>query len=307
MGVKPKPMHTIEQYKHIARVAFQLLSSHTSTLYNQATQCEKLNAIGVKVSKGLFNKMVNNKEVSNSYLIKITEGLELIIAQELGMIFDVKSKFFIANRAPDWKPSPILLTTDKNSSLNREPVFHHDGRRSATEKVAFIQEAQSSVIFLGLRLRQLVSYFSHRKEAEFKTPIKTLLSNGVNINCYLADPNSNKIKAYFADRAIIQKKDKYGEALIPDIIQDLKTIQAEFETENLAGSFRIFTYNHFPTTHFLAVDLRLPTAKLLASNYLYGISRSKLPVVEVHKAYHSSVYSLYQESLLALINGAKEL
>lgn len=287
--------------------AFTILSEHKETLYSQATICKKLEAINKGVSTSLFNRMVTGKEVGRRSLQKVVEGLQEILQTELGMIYDEDQECFVEQRPPGWQKQIIPVAPQELPVSDDGPRFHFDGRRSIQEKTNFIANAQQEVIFLGVRLRQFTSYFIDRKDAEFKEYIIRLLNNGVHIKCYLANPDSNSTRFYFADRASVIPREKHGETLIPEVIKDLQQIRMELLSLIPKGIFQIYTYAHLPTTHFLSVDQGLSSGKMLVSNYTFGIPRSKVPVIEVHKKTNHRLFALYQKSLQLLTENAKDV
>lgn len=300
MSVRQKNLELI-------KAALGILKEQDSVIYTQAVICQKMDVLGFGVSTSLFNKLINNKRVGDSSLLKIKMGLTKLLELELGWYYDPVSETYIKREDKNWQREIIDVPDEASTAIKREPVFHFDGRRSTEEKVEFLQSAKREIIFLGIRLRQFVGFFSNRKDADFKDPILALLGRGVVIKCYLADPDSNLTRAYFTDRATVLPEDAFGDALIPQIIEDLKKIKAELAALCEGAQFEIYTYKHFPTAHFLSVDRSSFAGKMLVSNYTFGIPRSKIPVIEVNKEYNPKLFDMYNRSLEAIIKDAKEI
>ena len=290
----------------IFSTAYKLLQSHEKTLYTQVDICQRLAIVGKKVSNSLFNKLVKGNRIGDKSLKKIVDGLQEIIKVELGMEYDGTSEKFTLVDANE-SVSPIILHIKEKTPIPDSPAFHPGGRRTIEEKVDFIAPAQKEVIFLGARLNQFSSYFINRKDADFKEHIIKLLKKGVSIKCYMADPDSNSARFYFEDRSSFLAKEKYGERVIPGVIADLLEIKKELNRLAPQGKFGIYTYNHLPPAHYISVDAQTAMGKILVANYLFGIPRSKVPVIEVHRQYDAKLFDLYKRSLMALTENAKEI
>lgn len=287
--------------------AYLLLKNHENALYSQKTLCDKLQRIGCQVKPSLFSNMVNEKRYSYESLVRTVKGLNQIIAEELDMAYDQASNRYIASNTDGWYPVKSKAEKSIIEQTSDGLLFHYEGRRSISEKAVFISSAVEEVAFLGLRLRQFVGYFHTRKDAEFKDYIVNLLSRGVAIKCYALAPESNEAKLYFTDQARIFPDEKNGEQLIPRVLDQLLALQAELHESNPPGRLQIFTYKHIPHSHFIVVDGQRRSAKLLAASYLYGIKRSKIPVVEVYRQANAKVYELYWKSFQQLVKNAKEI
>ncbi len=295
-----------EQHLELFKAAMVHLTSREETLYTQVIICQKLKTLGVQVSSSLFSKMVNTPELVGLRSVqRINEGVQELLRLELGLRYDHTKKVFVETSGrSSAKVVPAQKGNNFSNSINGL-FFHADGRRSISEKVAFISQAQEEVIFLGVRLRQLVSYFTHRKDAEFKEPLLELLNRGVEVRCYLADPDHNPVRLYFSDLATALPEECFGEKAIPELITQLQKVQAEIRRSIPGAPFRIFKYRHLPTAHFLAVDTNRAQGKMLVSNYIFGVPRSKAPVIEVHRS--SKLYNYYHTALEALTGGAMEV
>lgn len=286
--------------------AYDLLQSHEKTLYTQVDICQRLAIIGKKVSNSLFNKLVKGNRIGDKSLKKIVDGLQEIIEVELRMEYDEKAACFVLMDTNEGV-SPIILQVKEKPPIPKSPAFHPGGRRTIEEKADFIAPAQKEVVFLGARLNQFSSYFINRKDADFKEHIINLLKKGVFVKCYMADPDSNNARFYFEDRSSVLPKEKYGERVIPGVIADLLEIKKELNRLVPQGKFGIYTYNHLPTAHYISVDTETAMGKMLIANYLFGIPRSKVPVIEVHRQYDARLFDLYKRSLMALIENAREI
>lgn len=286
----------------------QLIQEQAERPYTQTDICRKLDVLGHGISTSVFNRLVNGSHVGDRSIQKACTGLLLMIEAELGWKYDEEQEVFVRMPIETWVPKPIPIEPDEpKKPQHTGPILHFDGRRTIADKTKFMAEAHQEVVFFGVRLRQFSTYFMDRKDADFKDHIIRLMNRGVHFKCLVADPESNLTRAFFADRAATMPKEAYGEALIPQIIADLQNIKAELASLTQKGSFQIFTYRHIPSSHFLAVDLDTPLGKLLVSNYSYGIPRSKLPVIEVHKTDSPRLFALYQKSPRALMQDAREI
>jgi len=256
------------------------------------------------VATSLLNKVVKGGSASAAYLRRMGEGLAIILKDEVGAFYDVSEGVFSTNRPAGWLPTYIDEIAKPAEYVPYS--FYADGRRSLVEKTEFIAQAQRSVIFMGLRMRQFTNYFFGKRDGEFVDHIKVLLDKGVDIKCYLLDPDSNRAHLFFEDLSEVLPEAINGELIIKDNIRRLLSIQAEMDVLGGAGKFRVFTYRHLPTAHFLMVDGAAPDGRLQVAHYLYGKPSGKVPVLEIYRRDNQVLYDLYASSLEMIIKGATE-
>src|SRR5207237_616826 len=90
--------------------------------------------------------------------------------------------------------------------------------------------------------------------------------------CLLADPESELIRRYAADRQE------------PDLLETIETsktvltrLAEEINAEKPRGSFEVYLYSHFPYCASIIVDGDDPDGRMLVSHYLYGTRRADTP------------------------------
>jgi hypothetical protein len=114
-------------------------------------------------------------------------------------------------------------------------TLHEVGRRSITEKVAFIQTAKCEVVELGIALRTFCGYFEQRASYEFKDHVLELLRHGVVFKCVAMDPDCDVAAKYAEDRGETELLDRIRSSL-----KFLKTLSNEFKQLGLPGKFEIY-------------------------------------------------------------------
>lgn len=127
------------------------------------------------------------------------------------------------------------------------------------------------------------------------------------IKSYLLDPDTNEARIYFEDRAKVQTFEKDAISETKRNLERLKALCREFLGHAAAGTFEIFLYRHIPFSQILVVDSKMEGAKMMVSNYLYGIKRADCPVMEFSKKDQSQLYSKYWESFQLFADGAVKL
>lgn len=155
----------------------------------------------------------------------------------------------------------------------------------------------------------MASYFEKFGNDAYQNHIITLLKNGVTVKCYMIDPNSPRARIYFEDRNNANEDSSEIEALkrLPTIKKRLIKIAKRLNDKGHKGQFQVYTYDHIPYNHFLTVDKDSPHAKMLVSHYIYGIARSKSPLLVFSKKEQPDLYNLYLESLEKMIQGATQI
>lgn len=272
---------------------------HREFLYTQAIIVCKLGTIEHKVSRSAFSQILNGKNTGINTLSLVAEGMQKIVAKELGMEW-VKGKFV---RTAGKNFNSDIIPCYKDEAIKTGFKFHEKGRLEISEKVAFFKSAQNEVIEFGVTLNTFTNYFISRNDDEFKKHIIDLLKKGVNFKCYLLNPDCNEGSIYFEDRRKIQKEEIYPSEKIKRVIEKLKIIHSEFNAADYPGQFEVYTYRHIPYNYFMVVDGN----KMMVSHYLYGLPRAKAPVIEFTKKNKNLLFRRYYESMNHLINGAKKI
>lgn len=300
-------MSSRKQYEQIIEQGLYVLMQASTLLYDQKTIVDKLTLIGRKVSPASFNKICKGKRVGDKTLKLVAVGLQELIALELNYVFDGQTNQFIANATKDWTPTIVeqKQTEDQGMAMAQQGLrFHEGGRMPIPEKVKFMQMAQQEITIVGVRLRQFCAYFTARSDAEFKNHIIAILARGVNINCYLLSPHSTKALLYFEDRSAVFSKEKHGEQKTKEVINDFIHIIEELEQLQLKGKLRLYAYKHIPQNYFLVLDGDTYNGQMQVSHYLYGVLRSKTPIISIRKRYEAAVFKLYMKSLKAICDNA---
>ncbi|PHN03238.1 hypothetical protein [Flavilitoribacter nigricans] len=308
-------MNTYQKHQQILLAVFKFLSEHPDAMYTQKEMTRKLKILGVQVSTGQFNKAVKENQIGKKSLIDICRGLEKILALEFNMAYEPEKDTFKENVDPNWKK--IIIGKHETPEPQQHPNLSDDpntanfllqkGRMTVTEKADFMSTAQKEVILVGVRLRQFCSYFNKRSDAEFKNRIARILERGVDINCYLLDPDCHAARFYLEDRGESLVDEKNGDQVILEVIRDLKIISREFTDKGYKGQLNIYKYRHIPHNYFMAVDGDTPQGKIAGSHYLYGVMRSKAPVFAFERRTDEDLFALYWKSLQSVCSGARQI
>ena len=288
-------------YRSICQKGMELLSNlkHRS----QIEVIQKLSYLGRPFSEATFSNILNNKRVGTRTLESVSEGMQEIIKKELGM---------------EWQEGQFILIKDENLKIEIIPVdehrtsnsgllVHENGRMPITQKVAFFRSAQKEVIELGVTLNKFTSNLYSGGLEESRLPIEKLLEKGVDYKCYIMNPDGNKGKLYFDDRASTNSIELHYAQKIKDNIEKLKTIQSEFSVKNFKGNFEVYTYDHVPYNYFMIVDGGTPICKMLASHYLFGLRRAESPMLQFSRQDQPALYRKYWQSFSALVKNAKRI
>ncbi len=276
--------------------------------YTQKAILNKLLHLGIKTNQTSFNQILKNKadKVSEALLHTTAEGIKQIVKLELGMEWTAPKYIPTLCQNSDWVPE--IIHKYEEEEIHKGFKFHKEGRLNIHQKVAFMQDTQKEMIEFGLSLNSFSSYFTSRKESDYKIPIETLLQKGVNIKCYLLDPDSNAARLYFADRAIIDEPEKNRPELIREVIGRLKRLHEEIAVKNYAGSLELYAYKHIPYNYFFICDSSSRNnAKMLISHYIYGVHRSNSPVFEFTKRNNPILFKRYWQSYKAMTQDAKRI
>lgn len=184
------------------------------------------------------------------------------------------------------------------NALNIPFHINEGGRLPFEEIMAFIQNAKSEVIVIGMGLRTLTSYFFDINPSEFKNYIKDLLRKGVHFKCLAVDPNWVLEKEKFGDQ------DNEYFLQIANNLNKLKKVQNEFKSEKLLGSLEILVYRKNPLFHAVCIDLNTQEGRMVVSNYLYGGDKSGNPVTQFSKMSNPIMFDRYSSSVNCLLEDA---
>ncbi len=236
-------------------------------------------------------------------LIKFAEGLMWIIASKKRLTYDFTQEKFIPISIDSGAQSE-LVTANPSTYILRT---HENGRRSITEKIEFIKDAKHEVIEMGIRLNTFSKYFIGRNDSEFKDHIVALLERGVEFKCLMMDPEAAFTRYYFEDRAKANPRELQAFKEMPQILEDLKWVQNEINSMNMAGKMRIFLYNNFPYHHYLTVDGSEKWGKMMYSSYIYGEKRANCPVVELYQYGSSALYLRHWKAIRLILEQSQEV
>lgn len=274
--------------------------------YGQKNVLNKFGTLGYQLTASALSKIKNEGEVGFRTLNQSAKYMQEVLQLELGMIYSSESQDFVNQDTPDWK---AYVIPERTNDPDKSPSFliHVNGRVSIQEKTQFIAEARKEVLEIGVRLNSYTNYFISQSDKAFKAHIVALLRKGVSIKSYLLDPDSQEARIYFDDRAKVQTFEKDAITETKRNMERLKALCAEFEAMHLAGTFEIFLYRHIPFSQILVVDSKMEGAKMMVSNYLYGVKRADCPVIEFSKTDRPQLFSKYWESFQHFVSGAVKL
>lgn len=288
-----------EKKARLIRQGYQLLNAQKG--YSQRETVGKLVYLGYSTNVTAFNLINNEKSISTKALVILFDGMQVLLKKEI---------CYGLNQGLIWQrlegcQEETVKGLDRNE-LSKGFQVHPGGRLKIEEKVKFFNAAQKEVIEFGITLSTFSSYFISRSEATFKSHIIQLLKDGVNVKCYLLDPDWHGTHMYFTDREPIIKEGDTGANRIWSSLRKLKIISAEIAALAYPGQFEVFTYRHFPNNYFLAIDsTEKKVAKMMVSNYLFGERRADCPVMEITRKDQLVLYMRYLSSLQKIIKDAK--
>ncbi len=274
--------------------------------YGQSTVINKFKTLDHPISPASLSNIKKGKKVGLATLSQAAKGMEVLLSQELDLVFDPEIQDFRLQHTPGWQS---VVVPERPESAAVQPVFilHADGRLPLQQKTAFIRSARQEVLEIGVRLHSFSSYFTSQNDGVYRAHVVALLQKGVQVKGYLLHPECNEARLYFDDRAKVQGFEKDAIAEIKKVMQQLRTISAEFEALQLPGKFEIYLYKHLPYGFFFAVDGATEAGKMLVSPYLYGVRRANCPVFEFSKKDQPLLFRKYWESMQLFLDGAQKL
>lgn len=289
-----------EKNEIVARQGIKILLNDCSLTQSEIVQ--KCQILGFKTSESSLSNLANKRTVGKIALRNLAEGIRKILERERCLFFQEGEKGYV--NKPDCVQKPISIPEETTNKDEKHPQGYiiHTGRIDVPEKITLYQKATYEIIELGLRLRNFTNYFSSKREEAFLDPIRQKLSNGVNFKCYVLNPEGNFARRYFEDRAMIQNTEKKTLEESPQIIAELKELCHQINKEGYVGKISLFQYDHFPYFHASAIDCDTENGMMYFAPYLYGISRSNTPVIEVHQKTQKKLFKRYSDSIKAIIN-----
>lgn len=300
-------MQTISKETRLRNIVIKGLEHLSDKLtYGQKNIVNKFDALGYKLTPSALSKMKKGGEVGLKSLSQTAKFMQELIQLELDMVYEPATQDFVKQQTPDWQ-AYVVPEIAKIPESRTPFTFHENGRVSIQEKTKFIAEARKDVLEIGVRLNSYTGYFTSQSEKAFKVHIVDLLRKGVSIRSYLLDPDTNEARIYFDDRAKVQTFEKDAISETKRNMERLKALCKEFEDMKLAGTFEVYLYKHIPFSQILVVDSAMEGAKMMVSNYLYGIKRADCPVLEFTKREKPQLYNKYWESFQHFVEGAVKL
>lgn len=302
-------MNKVKYLQEQIASAFDLLKE--KKLYTQREVVDKMRGLGAKVSYPLFSNILGKRRVNIKSLNDAFNSIKKIIEIELGL--EHKEEKWI--ELPDWISGIVPIVSEPSGDgvfikATEHPfTFFPDGRLSIPEKVAFLKSAKLEIIEVGVRLKAGIGYYETTSSATYRDPIDSLLLAGVHFHFYLLDSNSNRVQMFLEDRAEAKALENELEALedIRKNITKLQHLRQRFIEKNHPGGFHIYTYQHIPSSHFVAIDPQTEDAQIMVTHYLYGVPRSDCPVVICSKRENPILYKKYKSSMDYLIADAKDV
>ena len=272
--------------------------------YQQIDIVAKLNAIDCMLKKATLSNLYKSKaSVGLRTLSMAKAGLTTILKRDFCLSFDYEKNEFLP--IAECTEDPIEKNVKDHLSTTKFTYKIHKDRLESFDKLKLYGQAQSEIIEIGIRLLRFKEYFSSKADSKFKTPIQNLLNKGVNFSCYVADPDSSKVKSYINDLSEAIKSQK-------NILRDLEKVQKEL-TDCLSqmnqlvhpGQFKLYKYQRYPNYHATVIDPEQPNGVIVISPYMYGLLRKNSPVIQVHKKDNKVLFHTYWKSIKAFTTGTK--
>ena len=289
-----------ELHRRICREGMALMASKES--YSQKEVLLKITHLGFPFKDTTFNNVLKGRHVGPKALKQAAHFVQRAVEKELGYFWKENGFIKLANEGFQSEKIP---TGRVDSSLHGFQM--HVERLKLSQKVDFFVDAKHEVIEFGVTLRKFTTNLCSGSKKEFREPIEKLLKGGVDFKCYLLNPNCGIALPYFTDRAtaLLDEAD-FAQNIKGNIIR-LRQVQKEFAMTGYPGSFQVFTYQHIPYNYFMIVDPGKPYSRVMASHYMYGISRTDTPVIEFSKANCPILYQTYLRSFRGLSKSAKKI
>lgn len=174
-----------------------------------------------------------------------------------------------------------------------------NGRLPTADKLRFMNYATEEVIEFGTGLITFVGYFESLGPSEWRNPVVEMLQRGVDIRCFVLEPESRAAEAYFELRS---EGEYQGRAA--GTLDRLLDIRDELNGESDSGQVSVLVYESLPAQYALAVDLAQERSAMQFSPYLPGLRRAECPVYEASKTGEPDLFQRLQISLEDQMNEA---
>jgi len=276
---------------------------------------EVLEGMNISASEPLLSKIKRSSEdqsltFNEENLIEVKDGLEIWCADGFNAQFHPKiGRFSEKMDFKEFEPKDFYPKKRAEQNKNDTDVrLHHGGRRSQEYKVNFMATAKREVLEVGIRLRAFRDNLKYVGRDIYRQPVERLLARGVNFKCYLLNVKAPAVKAYIEDLATVQKKELSSYEVVPEVIKDLTEFCETLRAKKYPGTFELYQYAHIPQNHFFVVDNGLDDqAKMMISNYIFGVPRGQCFVMEFSREDADVLYDQYKTSLEHLIGDAELL
>jgi hypothetical protein len=173
---------------------------------------------------------------------------------------------------------------------------HADGRRSISEKVHFISQAESEIVEVGTGLTSFAKYFTGQKPNEWRTHIRNLIRRGVSVKCYAVHPNYQPAKGYLNNRG----EERYRDELLRSrttLLEERKYLLSQ----GYDAQLHYFAYKCVPSFHCLCVDgADARNGRMLFPPYLPGLSRAETPVCQVSRIASPDLFEKFWRAVQAI-------
>jgi len=302
----------MRQEFEIALLGIKTLKANKLTRFNQKQISEQLKFIGFDVSTSTISNLVHYKKhrkkgkgMGKETLNKIVEGLKKLISLKLSMRYEESQNEFVYQEGLGKENGSMEKEVNGVESypLNYGLTYYPYGRTEVEHKVKWMKQVKSgdTIIELGLRLHSFANFFTTKRADRYRTPVKSLLARGVNLDCLLLNPNGQFAKPYFDNRCLLAPdelfKDSEKKAFnqMSDIVDQLKVIQLSINNEGYEGKMSLYMYDISPEFHaFVAGDT------MLISHYMQGVYRTDTPLLEIQKKSNEILFEKYLLSINAI-------
>jgi class 3 adenylate cyclase len=176
------------------------------------------------------------------------------------------------------------------------------GRMSISDKARFARQARREIKEFGTGLTAFARYFTGNRPDEFKDHISSILSRGVDLNCYGLSPSSAWVEFV---------KQTSGEDYVEEAARARSAIIKErndFIAERLPGELRYFEYDHVPEFHGFCIDPEDDlNGQIMISFYLPGMARAEAPVYQIARSAQPELFDKYRTAMRAIEATAEQV
>jgi class 3 adenylate cyclase len=190
------------------------------------------------------------------------------------------------------------IASKRTGLRNRTKYQPHveDKQLSTTEKIELIKNAKAEIIEIGEGFQDIAYNLDDRSFSDF---IKDILRSGINIRFIITNPNLVVDKNSTPDYEVI--------IISQGHFMMLKKLQNEVRNEKLSGMFEIYVYEKPVPFTAIGIDSNQDDGVILVSNHLPGITRSKVPHVQITKTSHPVMFNSHVSSIKFLIDNSKSI